>query len=46
MINNAVHEPADIPVLQGLVLEGVVLIVLANALVDVVQYWIDPRVRG
>jgi len=46
VINNAVHEPADIPVLQGLVLVGVVLIVLANALVDVVQYWIDPRVRG
>jgi len=46
VINNAVHEPAVIQVLQGLVLVGVVLIVLANALVDVVQYWIDPRVRG
>jgi peptide/nickel transport system permease protein len=46
VINNAVHEPADLPVLQGLVLVGVVLIVVANALVDLVQWLIDPRVRG
>jgi peptide/nickel transport system permease protein len=46
VINNAVHDPADIAVLQALVLEGVVLIVVANALVDLVQYLIDPRVRG
>jgi peptide/nickel transport system permease protein len=45
VINNAVHDPADIAVLQALVLEGVVLIVVANALVDAVQYMIDPRVR-
>ena len=46
VINNAVHEPADLPVLQGLVLVGVVLIVVANALVDFIQWRIDPRVRG
>ena len=46
VINNAVHEPADLAVLQGLVLVGVVLIVVANALVDFVQWLIDPRVRG
>jgi peptide/nickel transport system permease protein len=45
VINNAVHDPVDTAVLQGLVLEGVVLIILANALVDVFQYWLDPRVR-
>jgi peptide/nickel transport system permease protein len=46
VINNAVHDPVDIAVLEGLVLEGVVLIVIANALVDVVQYLLDPRVRA
>jgi peptide/nickel transport system permease protein len=46
VLNNAVMAPADVPVLQGLVLEGVVLIVVANALVDLVQWRIDPRVRG
>jgi peptide/nickel transport system permease protein len=45
VINNAVHAPADIAVLEGLVLEGVVLIVIANAIADAVQYQIDPRVR-
>jgi peptide/nickel transport system permease protein len=46
VINNAVHAPADVTVLEGLVLEGVVLIVVANALADAVQYRLDPRVRG
>jgi peptide/nickel transport system permease protein len=46
VLNNAVTDPADLPVLQGLVLEGVVLIVVANALVDFIQWRIDPRVRG
>jgi peptide/nickel transport system permease protein len=45
VINNAVHAPADTAVLEGLVLEGVVLIVIANAIADAVQYQIDPRVR-
>jgi peptide/nickel transport system permease protein len=45
VINTAVRAPADIPVLQGLVIEGVVLIVLANALADAVQSRLDPRVR-
>ena len=35
----------DIPVLQAIVIEGVVLIVLANALADAVQARLDPRVR-
>jgi peptide/nickel transport system permease protein len=46
VLNNAVTDPADLPVLQGLVLAGVVLIVVANALVDLIQRRIDPRVRG
>jgi peptide/nickel transport system permease protein len=46
VLNNAVTDPADLPVLQGLVLAGVVLIVTANALVDLIQRRIDPRVRG
>lgn len=45
LINTAVRAPADIPVLQALVIEGVVLIVLANALADAVQARLDPRVR-
>ena len=46
VLNNAVMDPADLPVLQGIVLEGVVLIIVANALVDYIQWRIDPRVRG
>jgi len=45
LINGAVRAPADIFVLQALVIEGVVLVVLANALADVVQHRLDPRVR-
>jgi peptide/nickel transport system permease protein len=45
VINTAVRAPADIPVLQGLVIEGVLLVVLANALADAVQSRLDPRVR-
>jgi peptide/nickel transport system permease protein len=45
LINSAVRAPADIPVLEALVIEGVVLIVLANALADAVQARLDPRVR-
>jgi peptide/nickel transport system permease protein len=45
VINTAVRAPADIPVLQGLVIEGVVLVVLANAVADAVQSRLDPRVR-
>jgi peptide/nickel transport system permease protein len=45
LINTAVRATADIPVLQGLVIEGVVLIVLANALADAIQARLDPRVR-
>jgi peptide/nickel transport system permease protein len=45
VLTNAVHDPADLAVLEALVLEGVVLVVVANALVDLVQYRLDPRVR-
>ena len=34
LINSAVRAPADVPVLEALVIEGVLLIVLANALAD------------
>ncbi|MDA0159547.1 ABC transporter permease [Solirubrobacter ginsenosidimutans] len=43
--SNAVHAPADVAVLEGLVLVGVVLVVVANALADAVQHRLDPRVR-
>jgi peptide/nickel transport system permease protein len=45
LINTAVRAPADVLVLQAIVIEGVVLIVLANALADAVQSRLDPRVR-
>jgi peptide/nickel transport system permease protein len=45
LINSAVRAPADVQVLQALVIEGVVLVVLANALADAVQSRLDPRVR-
>jgi peptide/nickel transport system permease protein len=45
LINTAVRAPADIPVVQALVIEGVLLIVLANALADAIQARLDPRVR-
>jgi peptide/nickel transport system permease protein len=46
LINTAVRAPADIPVVQALVIEGVVLIVVANALADAAQARLDPRVRS
>jgi peptide/nickel transport system permease protein len=36
----------DIPVLEALVLEGVILVVVANFLVDAYQDWLDPRLRA
>ena len=45
VINTAVRAPAEIAVLQGLVIEGVVLILLANALADAVQSRLDPEAR-
>jgi peptide/nickel transport system permease protein len=45
LINTAVRAPADVPMLQALVIEGVLLIVLANFLADAVQARLDPRVR-
>jgi peptide/nickel transport system permease protein len=36
----------DVPVLEALVLEGVILVVVANFLVDAFQARLDPRVRA
>jgi peptide/nickel transport system permease protein len=46
LINTAVRAPPDVPVLQALLIEGVVLIVVANALADAIQARLDPRVRS
>jgi peptide/nickel transport system permease protein len=35
----------DVPVLEAMIFEGVLLIVLANALADAIQARLDPRVR-
>jgi peptide/nickel transport system permease protein len=35
----------DVPVLMGLVIEGVLLITIANFLADAVQQMLDPKVR-
>ncbi len=35
----------DLPVIMGTVMYGAFFIVLANALVDVVYAWLDPRIR-
>ena len=33
------------PVMMGLVIEGVLLITIANFIADAVQHMLDPRVR-
>jgi peptide/nickel transport system permease protein len=43
VINTAVML-RDVPVLEGIVVEGVILITLANFLVDAIQTRLDPRV--
>jgi ABC-type dipeptide/oligopeptide/nickel transport system permease component len=43
VINTAAMQ-RDVPVLEGIVIEGVVLITLANFLVDAIQARLDPRV--
>ncbi len=35
----------DVDLAQALVVEGTILIVLANFLADAVHAWLDPRVR-
>ena len=35
----------DVDLAQALVVEGTLLIVLANFLADAVHAWLDPRVR-
>jgi peptide/nickel transport system permease protein len=36
---------ADLAVVQGVAIAGALLVVVANALADVVHAWLDPRVR-
>lgn len=43
VIRNAVSPFVDVPVLEGLVIEGVILITLANLLADAIQARLDPR---
>ena len=38
-----VAKKGDVPVMEAMVLEGVILIVFANFIADVVQYRLDPR---
>jgi peptide/nickel transport system permease protein len=47
VINTAVQPlpTPDVAVLEAMVIEGVILIVVANAVADMVQYALDPRVR-
>ncbi len=44
IIQTAVRE-RDVPVLEAMVLEGVILIVLANFIADAIQARLDPRLR-
>lgn len=43
-IRGAIYS-RDVPVLEALILEGVVLVVVANFLVDAFQARLDPRIR-
>ena len=38
-----VAKKGDVPVMEAMILEGVILIVLANLIADAVQYRLDPR---
>jgi peptide/nickel transport system permease protein len=38
-----VAKKGDVPVMEAMIIEGVILIVLANFIADVVQYRLDPR---
>jgi peptide/nickel transport system permease protein len=38
-----VAKKQDVPVMEAMILEGVILIVIANFIADVVQYRLDPR---
>ena len=39
-------DQADFPIVEGVAIAGALLVVLANLLADLVQAWLDPRVRG
>lgn len=40
------YAQGDLPVLQGIVIAGAILVVLANAAADLLTAWLDPRVRA
>jgi peptide/nickel transport system permease protein len=40
------YGQGDLPVLQGVVIAGAILVVLANAAADLVTAWLDPRLRA
>jgi peptide/nickel transport system permease protein len=42
---HAASLQADVPVMMGLVIEGVILIAIANFIADAAQQMVDPRVR-
>ena len=42
---HAASLTGDVPVMMGLVIEGVLLITIANFLADAVQQMLDPKVR-
>jgi peptide/nickel transport system permease protein len=42
---HAASRTGDVPVLMGLVIEGVLLITIANFIADATQQMLDPRVR-
>jgi peptide/nickel transport system permease protein len=42
---HAASRTGDVPVMMGLVIEGVLLITIANFLADAVQQMLDPKVR-
>jgi peptide/nickel transport system permease protein len=44
LLNNAIFK-RDIPVLQGTILVLALIFVLLNVLVDLVQTWVDPRIK-
>jgi ABC-type dipeptide/oligopeptide/nickel transport system permease component len=35
----------DLPVIEGVAIAGALLVVTANLVADLVQAWLDPRVR-
>jgi peptide/nickel transport system permease protein len=45
-LSTVAMEKGDFPVMQGIVITGAALVVVANLATDVVLAWLDPRVRA